>query len=253
MLLQRIQDVVYQDLKIIFPKWNGVPLTLKNIEHPLCEFFKYTVIERKMKKGEKVTGQRLKKSRTALDLDKSCPCGNSEDVLFCDKCLNGFCQDCVTFSDSAFWVCPRCVKFESISFGNETENRVETKEPILTVPQADAFDSPLALLDTLKQEHGEEEDDADRYWKFKSIESHRKQKGKPWEVFVHWEDDSGTWETLRNIGEGDPVTIALYAKTHGLLEISAWKPFKSTLVREDRQRAKTSQLDEFDLCSADLD
>jgi hypothetical protein len=232
-LLQGIQGDVYQDLGITFPKWNGVPLTLKNIEHPLCEFFKYKKIQRKMKRPVNVRGHRLKKSRTELDLEKSCQCGNSEDVLFCDKCLNAFCQDCVTFPDSAFWVCPRCVKFESISFGNEPVNRDEMKEPILPAPPADAVVPHAPLLDILKQEYAEEVYDADDCWTFTSIESHRKPNGKPWEVLVRWTDGSGTWELLRSVGADDPVTIAAYANTHGLLELAGWKRFKSKLVRED--------------------
>jgi hypothetical protein len=319
MLLQRLQDVVYQDLGITFPKWNGVSLTLKNIEHPLCEFFKYSVIQRKMGMGKKVLGQRLKKSRTALDLEKSCQCGNSGDILFCDKCLNGFCQDCVTLSDSPYWVCPRCTTFEAISFDNVTVNHGEMEEPIISAPLADVLDSSrlesptmdpekiigmtflleldvdgppcrakikgrldgettgnhyvvsvgdgrreqtmthAALLDILNQEHAEKGDDADRYWTFTSIERHRKQKGKPWEVLVHWEDDSETWEPLSSIGAQDPVTIAAYAKNHGLLETAGWKRFKSKLVREEQPldvwsaEANTSQLDVFDVFNTDLD
>ena len=119
MLLQTIQDDVYDALGLEFPKWNGVPLTLKNIEHPLCEFSKYTTIQGNLRNDYQISGQRLVKSRTDMDLEKSChyvkKCGQSNDILFCDKCLVGFCNKCAGTRDetSEYWVCPRCTAFES--------------------------------------------------------------------------------------------------------------------------------------------
>ena len=119
-ILQSIQGDVYKDLGIEFPQWNGMSLSLKNIEHALCEYSKYSKIHGTLIQNQKVSGQRLKKSRTEMDFVKACQnvkdCGNSGDVLFCDKCLNGYCFDCVPLPSSAYWVCPRCEAFESISF-----------------------------------------------------------------------------------------------------------------------------------------
>ena len=119
MLLQTIQDDVYDSLQLEFPKFNGVPLTLKNIEHPLCEFSKYTAIQGKLRNGYRVSGQRLNKSRSDMDIEKAChyveKCGESDDILLCDKCLVGFCNACAGPRDETcdYWVCPRCTAFES--------------------------------------------------------------------------------------------------------------------------------------------
>lgn len=124
-----------------------MPLTLKNIEHSLCEYYKYTVIHGKLSTNRKVTGQRLKKSRTEMDMNKACQnvkqCGNGsncDNLLFCDKCLNGYCLECVTPPSFAYWVCPRCTAFESISFAKETVNHAKMEEPILH-GSADGIDS----------------------------------------------------------------------------------------------------------------
>lgn len=121
-MLREIQDDVYSALDIVFPRWNGVPLTLKNIEHPLCEFQKYIEIHKKLRKNQRFSGQRRVKSRTEMDWDKACHyvalCGVTEDILLCDKCLVGFCEECAQRDDSTsgYWVCPRCNAFEALSF-----------------------------------------------------------------------------------------------------------------------------------------
>jgi hypothetical protein len=117
-LLQSIQDDVYDALGLKFPKRNGLPLTLKNIEHPLCDFKKYIAIQEKLQAGYKPKGQRLIKSRTGMDIDKAChyveKCGECDDILLCDKCLVGFCNECAGPRDEscAYWVCPRCTAYE---------------------------------------------------------------------------------------------------------------------------------------------
>lgn len=121
MLLRRVQDDVFDALGIKFPRWNGVPLTLKNIEHPLCEFKKYNDIHGNLRKSQRFSGQRLIKSRAEMDLGKACLfvdfCGEHEDILLCDKCLVGFCEDCAPRDSSPdYWVCPRCTELEAISF-----------------------------------------------------------------------------------------------------------------------------------------
>eukprot|EP00977_Amphora_coffeiformis_P020688 scaffold8375_cov88-Amphora_coffeaeformis.AAC.1 len=41
-----------------------------------------------------------------------------------------------------------------------------------------------------------------------------------------WNDGSKTWEPLSMIMATDPVTLAVYAKEHGLLETPGWKKLK---------------------------
>ena len=121
-LLHKIQDDVFRALGLNFPRFHGAALTLKNIEHPLCEFKKYNDIHGNLSKNRRTTGQRLVRSRGAMDCDKACrnveKCGETEEILFCDKCLVGFCESCAPRdSSSDYWVCPRCTSFEAILFG----------------------------------------------------------------------------------------------------------------------------------------
>lgn len=113
---------MFDALGVRFPKWNGEHLTLKNIEHPLCEFSKYTSIQGKLRRNVPIAGQRRKKSRSDMDIDKAChnvkTCGEKDDILLCDKCLVGFCEKCAGPRDSSsvYWLCPRCMAFEAVSF-----------------------------------------------------------------------------------------------------------------------------------------
>jgi hypothetical protein len=45
-------------------------------------------------------------------------------------------------------------------------------------------------------------------------------------VLVHWEDGSETFEPLTVMAKADPLTCALYAKAHDLLDTPGWKSLK---------------------------
>jgi hypothetical protein len=123
------QDEVYEDisrggLTVSFPKWRNRSLTLKEIEHALCEFSKFQRIERAVGKKQN-TGQRLRKSRSSLDDIKSCPlcCSESDRAStssrMCDTCGNVYCPECDDSQSSCttvWWVCRRCVKFENMKW-----------------------------------------------------------------------------------------------------------------------------------------
>eukprot|EP00977_Amphora_coffeiformis_P011219 scaffold2692_cov115-Amphora_coffeaeformis.AAC.2 len=51
-------------------------------------------------------------------------------------------------------------------------------------------------------------------------------KGSSYNVKMLWNDASKTWEPLSMIMATDPVTLAVYAKEHGLLETPGWKKLK---------------------------
>ena len=58
-----------------FPYWKGKLLTLKEIEHGLCEYSKYKRIETNMRSGRKlpVDGKnRLQSSRSTVHLNRAC-------------------------------------------------------------------------------------------------------------------------------------------------------------------------------------
>jgi hypothetical protein len=51
-------------------------------------------------------------------------------------------------------------------------------------------------------------------------------------VLVKREDYSFTWEPLSIVGKDDPITIAEYAKRHGLIETPGWKRFRRYAKKE---------------------
>ena len=53
---------------------------------------------------------------------------------------------------------------------------------------------------------------------------HRKRK--EWEVLILWGTGQRSWHPLNSIYQDDPVSIALCAREHGLLEIDGWKRCK---------------------------
>jgi hypothetical protein len=77
-------------------------------------------------------------------------------------------------------------------------------------------------------------------WSFKAINAHegplkttdRRYKGSSYNVLVHWEDGSETFEPLSVIAKEDPLTCALYAKDHDLLDTPGWKSLKRIATRE---------------------
>ena len=78
-----------------------------------------------------------------------------------------------------------------------------------------------------------EDDDSwgDKIWRFKEILQHSKPlsssskdyKGSRFNVLILWEDGARTWEPLKNVWSTDPVTVAIYARRHNLLDTQGWK------------------------------
>ena len=50
-LLQEKYDEVYKAMGLVFPRFHGRPITLKHIEHALCEYQKFIAISLKCEKG----------------------------------------------------------------------------------------------------------------------------------------------------------------------------------------------------------
>ena len=61
-----------------------------------------------------------------------------------------------------------------------------------------------------------------------------KKIGAKWFLNVSWEDDTNTWEPLKALAIKGPVTIVRYAQENGLLDVPAFKRFKSYVKREKR-------------------
>ena len=118
-LLRQIQHDIYSALELNFPAFLGRDITLKNIEHALCEFCKY-------KKMDTIKGSRVydpvaggRGSRSHLDINKSCRvCSIHDDVrdnLMCVLCLGVYCNLCretgrKSTESVTSWLCPSCKK-----------------------------------------------------------------------------------------------------------------------------------------------
>jgi Reverse transcriptase (RNA-dependent DNA polymerase) len=57
--------------------------------------------------------------------------------------------------------------------------------------------------------------------------------GSSWNLLVHWEDGSQTWEPLKILIADDPVSVAAYGKSVGLLDQPGWKRLKRIARREN--------------------
>ena len=73
-------------------------------------------------------------------------------------------------------------------------------------------------------------------WKFKCIVAHQgpDYQGSSYNVRVKWENGEITDEPLITVGADDPVTCAIYAREHGLLDMPGWKRFKGIVRRQKK-------------------
>ena len=98
----------------------------------------------------------------------------------------------------------------------------------------DDYEEVVAYNDIV--DYIEQDDSWDGVWKFKEIvkhegplkPSHPRYKGSKYNVRLLWEDQSLSWEPLttkdqQGIFQQDPVTVAIYARKHGLLDTPGWK------------------------------
>ena len=60
-------------------------------------------------------------------------------------------------------------------------------------------------------------------------------------MLVHWEDGSETFEPLSVMSKANPLTCALYAKDHDLLDTPGWKSLKRIVSREVKFTPKVKQ------------
>ena len=89
------------------------------------------------------------------------------------------------------------------------------------------------LMDYI-QKGTDAEEDPDSLFKFKDIVAHQgplestdpNHKGSKYNVMVEWESGEVTYEPLTLISKDDPITCAVYAKKHDLLDTTGWKHLK---------------------------
>ena len=99
--------------------------------------------------------------------------------------------------------------------------------------QAEEIMSYNQLMD-YNQKGTDAEEDPDSLFKFKDIVAHQgplestdpDHKGSKYKVMVEWESEEVTYEPLALISNDDPITCAVYAKKHDLLDTTGWKHLK---------------------------
>ena len=99
--------------------------------------------------------------------------------------------------------------------------------------QAEEIMSYNQLMDYI-QKGTDAEEDPDSLFKFRDIVAHQgplesidpDQKGSKYNVMVEWESGEVTDEPLTLISKDDPITCAVYAKKHDLLDTTGWKHLK---------------------------
>ena len=99
--------------------------------------------------------------------------------------------------------------------------------------QAEETMSYNQLMDYI-QKGTDAEEDPDPLFKFRDIVAHQgplestdpDQKGSKYNVMVEWESGEVTYEPLALISKDDPITCAVYAKKHDLLDTTGWKHLK---------------------------
>ena len=99
--------------------------------------------------------------------------------------------------------------------------------------QAEEIMSYNQLMDYI-QKGTDAEEDPDSLFKFRDIVAHQgplestdpNQKGSKYNVMVEWESGEVTYESLTLISKDDPITCAVYAKKHDLLDTTGWKHLK---------------------------
>ena len=99
--------------------------------------------------------------------------------------------------------------------------------------QAEEIMSYNQLMDYI-QKGTDAEEDPDSLFKFRDIVAHQgplestdpDHKGNKYNVMVEWESGEVTYEPLTLISKDDPITCAVYAKKHDLLDTTGWKHLK---------------------------
>ena len=87
-------------------------------------------------------------------------------------------------------------------------------------------------------------------WKFQRIVSHQgplvashpDYNGSSFNVIIEWENGETTKDPLQAIAKNYPVTCAIYAKDHGLLNEPGWKQFRSIARRQKKFTRMVNQV-----------
>ena len=104
----------------------------------------------------------------------------------------------------------------------------------------DQYEETMTYGEVLAHINKDEEQEV--LWRYKRIMGHqgplalndKDYNGCTYNVQVEWENGEVTFEPLSVIAVDDPVTCAIYAREHGLLDTPGWKRFKRIANREQK-------------------
>ena len=133
-------------------------------------------------------------------------------------------------------------KAEHIKFLLKLNNQ-EDVEQVITYNQ---------LLNYLEKDESQLMEDA--YWSFKDIIAHQgpltkedpHYKGSSYNVTIKWDTGETSHEPLSLIVQDEPLTCAVYAKNHDLLNTRGWKHLKKyvkTSRKDSSEQPSNSKLD----------
>ena len=105
------------------------------------------------------------------------------------------------------------------------------------------------IIEHIQRNNSDEEDIENQFYKFREITAHQgplshkdnDYKGSKYNVLVEWEDGQCTYEPLEIIAADDPITCAVYAKKHNLLDEPGWKRFRRLANREIKLKRLINQ------------
>ncbi len=101
----------------------------------------------------------------------------------------------------------------------------------------------------VEAQHEAEIDNPDVVWTFKEIKGHQgplrnthpEYKGSSYNVLVHWEDGSETYEPLDTIIKDDPVSVANYADENNLIDLPGWKRVRHLARNQKKLKRMVNQ------------
>jgi hypothetical protein len=110
-----------------------------------------------------------------------------------------------------------------------------------------SYNELMGYIEKDEQQHQDE--DGNAIWKFKRVIGHEgpfrpsnpEYKGSRYNVLVEWENGEITSEPLSIFGKDNPVTCAVYAHEHRLLEEEGWKQFRAIAKREQKMLCMVNQ------------
>ena len=136
--------------------------------------------------------------------------------------------------------------------GTSIQETPENVKFLITYDHPDRDDELIAyneVLDHVEREIEASQDPDTVVWRFTEIVAHEgplhttdpSYKGSGYNVKVLWSDGTTTYEPLSVIANDDPVTCALYAQKHGLLEEPGWRRFKRIVKNQKKLRRMVNQ------------